>query len=91
VTGALDDYRREWTIDVSSPGLARPLRKREHFAAVVGSRVSIRTSRPVDARVRFRGVVKEVGGSGVVLELPDGGAVNVPYELIVRGNLIDEG
>ena len=91
VTGVLDDYRRDWTIDVSSPGPERPLRKREHFAAVVGRRVSLRTSSEVGGRARLRGVVQAAGDQAVTVEVQDVGAVNVPYELIVRGNLIDEG
>ena len=56
VTRVLDDYRADWTIDVSSPGPERPLRKPEHFAEAVGER-RIRparrreeepTSRPAD-------------------------------------------
>ena len=42
VTYALDAYRSEYAIEVSSPGPDRPLRKPEHFADAVGARVSIR-------------------------------------------------
>jgi len=91
VTRALEPYRTDWTIDVSSPGPHRPLRKREHFAAVVGARVSLRTSADVSGRSRFRGVVAEAGDKVVTLEVPDLGEVRIPYESIVRGNLIDEG
>src|ERR671939_2096963 len=44
VTRELDDYRREYTIDVSSPGVDRPLRKPDHFGKVVGRKVAVRTS-----------------------------------------------
>jgi len=44
VTRELDDYRREYTIDVSSPGLERPLRKPAHFERFVGRRVALRTA-----------------------------------------------
>ena len=91
VTGVLEGYRADWTIDVSSPGPERPLRKRHHFAASLGRRVSLRTATDIDGRRRFRGVVDEAGEMGVVLELADGEDVSVPYEAIVRGNLIDEG
>jgi len=91
VTGVLDDYRRDWTIDVSSPGLERPLRTREHFASVVGRRVSIRTASGLEGRNRFRGVVQVAGEDAVTVELEGRRAVDVPYELIVRGNLSDEG
>ena len=52
VTEVLRDYRRDYAIDVSSPGLARPLRKPEHFANAVGRKVALRTP---DAQEAARG------------------------------------
>ena len=43
VTDLLADYRREWEISVSSPGVERPLRTPQHFRNVVGRRVALRT------------------------------------------------
>src|ERR687896_398418 len=43
VTNVLRDYLREYTVDVSSPGLERPLRKPQHFRNVVGRKVQLRT------------------------------------------------
>jgi ribosome maturation factor RimP len=90
VTYVLDEYRRDFTVDVSSPGLERPLRKREHFAAVVGRGVALRTDAEIEGRKRFRGVVTEAGENAVALDVSGAGAVHVPYGAIVRGNLIDE-
>lgn len=90
VTSVLEDYRRDYTVDVSSPGPERPLRKREHFAAVVGRSVALRTADVIDGRKRFRGVVTEAGDSAVALDVSDVGVVRIPYDAIVRGNLIDE-
>ena len=90
VTRVLERYRADWTIDVSSPGPERPLRRRGHFAAVLGRRVSVRLSRDVAGRSRLRGVVTAAGEDAVTLDAPDVGAVRIPYEDIVRGNLIDE-
>ena len=45
VTDLLSDYRREWEISVSSPGIERPLRTPQHFRSVVGRRVALRTER----------------------------------------------
>src|SRR5439155_956982 len=47
VTDLLRDYLREYTVDVSSPGIERPLRKPAHFARIVGQKVSLRTAEPV--------------------------------------------
>src|SRR3982751_2317704 len=52
VTHVLDSYRREYTIDVSSPGLERPLRKPAHFRNAIGRRVAVRTSNEIDGRKR---------------------------------------
>jgi len=44
VTRELDDYRRNYTVDVSSPGIDRPLRKPAHFGRFVGRTVKLRTA-----------------------------------------------
>ena len=90
VTRLLDDYRADFTVDVSSPGPERPLRTAEHFAAVTGHRVAVRTDAPVAGRTKFKGEVGEAAGSAVMLVTPTD-SVHIPYEHIVRANLIDEG
>ena len=87
VTRELDDYRREYTIDVSSPGLERPLRKPEHFAGAVGRRVRLKTA----SRQKLRGEVLSANDEAVRVGAEGGDAVEIPYDQIVRGNLIDEG
>jgi len=89
VTYVLDAYRSDYTIDVSSPGPERPLRKPEHFAAAVGHTVSVRA----DGRKksRRRGRLTAVDDVAITLETGDAGEVRIPYDAIVRANLIDEG
>jgi ribosome maturation factor RimP len=91
VTRELDDYRREYTIDVSSPGPERPVRKPAHFADAVGRRVKLRTSDNIGGRKKFRGEVIAADEQTVRVGAEGGDAVLIPYEQIVRGNLIDEG
>jgi ribosome maturation factor RimP len=91
VTRELDEYRRDYTIDVSSPGFERPLRKPAHFGNVLGRKVSVRTSDEIKGRKRFRGEVLAAGDQAVSVGAEGGDAVLIPYEQIVRGNLIDEG
>jgi ribosome maturation factor RimP len=88
VTGVLRDYLREYTVEVSSPGAERPLRKPAHFRNAVGRRVALRT----DDRSRIRGEVLTAGERSLRLE-PEGHAgaeTEIPYERIVRANVIDE-
>jgi ribosome maturation factor RimP len=89
VTYALDAYRSEYAIEVSSPGPDRPLRKPEHFADAVGARVSIRVEG--GRKNRYRGLLTEAGDDAITLEAGDTGEIHIPYDAIVRANLIDEG
>jgi ribosome maturation factor RimP len=86
VTRELDEYRRDYTIDVSSPGPDRPVRKPEHFRQIVGRRVRLKTA----SRAKLRGEVKQADDSAVTVGV-NGDDVSIPYDEIVRGNLIDEG
>ena len=90
VTRELDDYRREYTVDVSSPGIERPLRKPAHFERFVGRRVALRTAAEIAGRKRFKGELIGADSKAVHL-VTEPQPVDIPYEQIVRGNLIDEG
>jgi ribosome maturation factor RimP len=90
VTHELEDYRREYAVDVSSPGVERPLRKPTHFERFVGRRVAVRTAAEIAGRKRFKGEL--IGADDRVVQLAtEPQPVDIPYEQIVRGNLIDEG
>ena len=91
VTNVLRGYLDRYSIDVSSPGLERPLRKPTHFANAVGRRVALRTEHEIAGRKRFRGKVLAAGERGVELGAEGSEPVLIPYDDIVRGNVIDEG
>ena len=91
VTNVLRGYLDEFAIDVSSPGLDRPLRKPAHFSAAVGRKVALRTGREIGGRTRFRGEVVAAGDDAVTVAGSGQSPVDIPYDAIVRGNLIDEG
>jgi ribosome maturation factor RimP len=85
VTRLLSDYLREYGIDVSSPGPERPIRKPEHFQRALGRQVKLKT----DKRTKVRGEIKRADDTAVILAA-ESGEVAIPYEEIVRGNLIYE-
>jgi ribosome maturation factor RimP len=85
VTRLLGDYLSEYSVDVSSPGIERPLRKPEHFQRVVGHAVKLRTA----SRAKVRGEVARADEDSVTVAT-NGHEVDIPYDQIVRGNLIDE-
>ena len=86
VTDVLRDYLREFGVEVSSPGFERPLRTPQHFRSVVGRRVALRT----ETKKRLRGEVVDAGERAVTVKT-QAESIDIPYEAIVRGNLIYEG
>ncbi|MCP9487859.1 MAG: hypothetical protein MSC30_18625 [Gaiellaceae bacterium MAG52_C11] len=89
VTELLADYRRDYAIDVSSPGLERPLRTPAHFRGAVGRQVSLRIDSPgvASRKKKLRAKVLEAGEHAVTIRAGDE-ALEIPYEAIARGNLI---
>ena len=84
VTRVLSDYLREYGVDVSSPGPDRPLRKPEHFQRALGRQVKLKTDSG-----KLRGEVTHADEQRVTVAA-DGGEVDIRYDQIVRGNLIEE-
>jgi len=91
VTGLLRGYLDRYTVDVSSPGVERPLRTPAHFRNAVGRKVAIRTENEIGGRKRFRGTVTAADPKQLALAVTDGERMTIPYDVIVRGNLVDEG
>jgi ribosome maturation factor RimP len=89
VTDVLRPYLQQYTVDVSSPGIARPLRRPAHFERVVGRRVALRTATEIEGRKKFKGEVVDAGPQQIRVAT-DGTEYEIPYDTIVRGNLIEE-
>jgi ribosome maturation factor RimP len=90
VTDVLRDYLDRFSVDVSSPGTDRPLREPRHFERVVGRKVALRTADEIAGRTRFRGEVVEADNRGLKVATGADEPIDIPYETIVRGNLIGE-
>jgi ribosome maturation factor RimP len=86
VTDVLREYLREYAVEVSSPGVERPLRTAQHFRNAVGRTVKLRTPE----RKRLKGEIVSAGERAVVVRA-GGDTVEIPYDQIVRGNLSYEG
>jgi len=86
VTNVLRPYLDEYSVEVSSPGLDRPLRTRAHFEKAVGKRVQLKT-----ADRRLRGEVVSAGERAVSVRTAGGEPLEIAYDDLVRANLIDEG
>ena len=63
-----DPVEGRYTLEVASPGINRPLRKREHFEAVKGERVKVRTHHGREGQKTFTGKLVSVGETGIELD-----------------------
>jgi ribosome maturation factor RimP len=84
-----------YTIEVSSPGVERPLIRRRDFERFAGSEVRVKTARPPEgvASSRFDAVLEGVDGEGeetyaVRLRLPGGDPLVLPRNVVVRAHLV---
>jgi ribosome maturation factor RimP len=89
---ALDEeetFSGPYTLEVSSPGLERPLRKREHFEPQVGKKVYVKTRVPVAGAKVWQGRLAEVTPDAVLVE--DGAKrVRIPLSDISGAHLMFE-
>jgi ribosome maturation factor RimP len=78
-----------YSLEVSSPGVDRPLFVIEHYQKYVGCKVKIRLYAPIDQRRQFKGVLQRVEGDNIHLVV-DGSETEVvlPFSAIEKGNLI---
>ncbi len=80
------DYER---LEVSSPGLDRPLKRLEDYARFAGREASVRLKLPREGRRRFEGRVLGVEAGGVVLEV-EGKRHHIAFEDIDRARLVPD-
>jgi ribosome maturation factor RimP len=84
-----DPIPGHYSLEVSSPGLDRVLRKRAHYDRYVGSRVHVQLVSPMDGRRRFTGALRTVGEAEVTVEV-DGKTFRLPFRLIQKTRLVPE-
>lgn len=89
VTHALPAVREDYALEVSSPGIERPLTKPDHFRRYLGRHARVRTREARDGHRTFTGQL--VGATdGEVTIAADSGVIAIPYDDIQRSNLVEE-
>jgi ribosome maturation factor RimP len=87
VSHHLSDYRARWALEVSSPGQDRPLTKPQHYTRFLGRQARVRLRGGCEGRKSLTGELVGASDQDVTLAAPDG-VVTIPYEQIVRSNLV---
>jgi ribosome maturation factor RimP len=92
ISGALDvddPIKGQYVLEVSSPGLDRPLFTEEHFRQFAGNRIKLRVSPPLDGRRNFSGVLMGVRDQAVVV-VQDEQEVEIPLRQIEQARLVPD-
>jgi ribosome maturation factor RimP len=82
-----DPLPSAYTLEVSSPGLDRPLRGAEDYQRFAGRRAKIVVAEPVDNQKAFDGRLRGLEHDDVLLEGPNGRVHRLPLRLVTRGRL----
>ncbi len=83
-----DPIKDQYNLEVSSPGLDRPLTKAEHFQRFVGYEAKIETSVEVDARKRFKGRILSLDDKENIHFDMDGKEWVIPFEAVSKAKLL---
>lgn len=86
---ASDPIQGRYTLEVSSPGLDRPLFSAAQFARFIGREVKLAVNMPVGGRRRFLGAIRSVEGERIVIE-QNGVEVGIEHGNVLRANLVPE-
>ncbi|MCG6199862.1 ribosome maturation factor RimP [Psychromonas antarctica] len=82
-----DPITNEYTLEVSSPGLERPLFSAEQYAAFIGSEVKVQLRMPIQNRRRWKGIISSVAGEIICVNV-DGTEERFALSNIQKANIV---
>ena len=82
-----DPIPSSYTLEVSSPGIDRPLTRPKDYARWAGHIARLETAEPIEGRRRFKGTLLGLAGDVVKLRLDDGRETDVPLSVVTRAKL----
>ena len=82
-----DPIQSEYTLEVSSPGMDRPLFRLEQYEAFIGHQVQIRLRMAFEGRRKFQGIIRAVEGEDVVIVMDDHEYL-LPFDSIEKAKII---
>lgn len=84
-----DPVAGRYTLEVSSPGLERPLFTMAHFERFIGEQAKIGVNLPIDGRRRFQGPIVAVEGDRITLD-QDGTPVTIAHANVAKARLVPD-
>ena len=83
-----DPIQGEYNLEISSPGLDRPLFEVAQYKKFIGNRIKVRTYNPLDNRRNFVGVLQQVDETNDIHLLTDAGEVVLPFSSIEKAKIV---
>lgn len=90
ISPLLDEEGYDGLVEVSSPGIDRPLTKPEHFERYVGHEAKVRVAEPIEGRRNFTGTIERTSETGFLLKLSEDAEVELPFGSVTRANLKED-
>ena len=87
VIDAEDFIPSAYVLEVSSPGLDRPLFKLQDFERFAGKKAKVKTNEAIDGQANFNGRIASVDGTEIVFDDKTNGIVRIPFEKVEKANL----
>jgi ribosome maturation factor RimP len=84
-----DPINGQFNLEVSSPGLDRPLRRLQDFQRFIGALVKLKTAMPMDGQRNFKGRMLEVSEDAVIIETDDE-EISIPMPAIEKARIVPE-
>ncbi len=85
-----DPIPGNYVLEVSSPGLDRPLFTLEHFRRFIGRPAHVKLLQPMAGRKRFKGTIKAIHDNHVTIITHEGDTVDIPFEWIEKARLVPD-
>ncbi len=82
-----DPITKEYVLEVSSPGIDRPLTKLNHFERFAGYEAKVELANLIDNRKRFRGILKGISEENLLIEV-DGEDFELPFDEVSKAKLV---
>jgi ribosome maturation factor RimP len=83
-----DPIAGAYTLEVSSPGIDRPLVKLSDFERFSSFEAKIETKLPIESRRRFKGRIKAVEGEVIVMQTAEGAEARIPFHAVQSAKLL---
>ncbi|PKM83592.1 MAG: ribosome maturation factor RimP [Firmicutes bacterium HGW-Firmicutes-13] len=85
-----EPIEQSYLLEVSSPGLERPLKKEADFERFKGRKVKIKTFTSIEGKKAFEGILKGCSEGKINIEIEEGKSLLIPYDKVAKANLVFE-